>query len=235
MTDTEIYNVIKQRIIEKRIMESPENPIVIPKVTPKVPPRYKKVDFLTKIWSESCFNECILLDIETTGLSPYQNNIIEIAAIRYRKGVECEKFFTLIKPPEKISSRITKITGITNEMVEQCPPIEDVIHNFFGFIQDSILVAYNASFDLNFLHQNASKHNLMITNNVIDALQVCRKLYPDFENHKLCTVCDNFNIDLTNAHRARNDVRATAKVLFNCYEKYNSSPANIRTRRKICY
>jgi DNA polymerase-3 subunit alpha (Gram-positive type) len=114
-------------------------------------------------------------------------------------------------------------------MVKNCPPIEAVIHNFFGFIQDSILVAYNASFDLNFLHYNAAKENLFITNNVIDALQVCRKLYPDFDNHKLCTVCDNFNIELTNAHRARNDARATAKVLFNCYEKYINM-----TENKLC-
>ena len=225
MIDTEIQNSIKQGIIEDIIKYTSESP----KITPKVEPKYKKVDFLTKKWANNCFDECVLIDIETTGLSPHQNNIIEIAAIRYRKGIECEKFFTLIKPPEDISSRITKITGITNEMVKNCPTIETVIHNFYGFIQDSILVAYNASFDLNFLHYNAAKENLLITNNVIDALQVCRKLYPDFDNHKLCTVCDNFNIELTNAHRARNDARATAKVLFNCYEKYINM-----TENKLC-
>lgn len=225
MIDAEIHNSIKQRIIEDIAKYCSEDT----KTTSNEEPKYKKVDFLTKKWSNSCFDECVLLDIETTGLSPHQNNIIEIAAIRYRKGIECEKFFTLIKPPVDISSRITKITGITNEMVKNCPPIESVIHNFYGFIQNSILVAYNASFDLNFLHHNAAKENLLITNNVIDALQVCRKLYPDFDNHKLCTVCENFKIDLTNAHRARNDARATAKILFYCYEKYINMMQN-----KLC-
>jgi hypothetical protein len=94
---------------------------------------YKKVNLLTKKWSEACEKEFVSLDIETTGLSPENDKIIEITAIRYKNFIEIEKFSTLINPQILISSRITKINGITNDMVKDSPTIEQSIQDFYNF------------------------------------------------------------------------------------------------------
>jgi DNA polymerase-3 subunit alpha (Gram-positive type) len=88
------------------------------------------------------------------------------------------------------------------------------------FIGDSIIVAHNASFDMGFLQINAAKANIEFKNNVIDTLQLCRKLYPYFENHKLDTICENLSINMEKYHRARNDARATAQIFFCCIKDF---------------
>lgn len=180
---------------------------------------YKKVNLLTKKWSAACEKEFVSLDIETTGLSYENDKIIEITAIRYINFIETEKFSTLINPQIPISSRITKINGITNDMVKDSPTIEKSIKDFYNFIGDSILVAHNASFDMNFLSCKAKNYGLEITNNVIDTLQVCRKLY-NFENNKLGTVCKNLNINMSQYHRAESDARACGEVIIKSIDEY---------------
>lgn len=182
--------------------------------------KYKKVNLLTKKWSEACFEEFIALDIETTGFMPNRDHIIEIAAIKYKNGIESEKFITLIKPPIKISAKITSINNITNEMVANSPSIEEIIPKFCNFVKDSIIVAHNASFDVNFIEYVANKNNLDIDNAVVDTLQICRKLYPNFENHKLGTICSKLGIELIDAHRAKSDARACASIVLKCIELY---------------
>lgn len=95
-------------------------------------------------------NYCVL-DLETTGLSPYENEIIEIAMLRVRGGSVQQIFQTLVHPEHRISRFITNLTGISNEMVETSPAIEDVIGDAFQFLGEDLIVGHNVSFDLRFL------------------------------------------------------------------------------------
>lgn len=148
----------------------------------------------------------IVLDIETTGLSPVDNDIIEIAAIEIKNGSIVNKFDTLINPGYCIPSFITGLTGITNQMVCTAPFINDVIPNLVDFVGDLPIIAHNASFDMRFISSNCKKCGFCINNEVIDTLKVSRQLYPDFSSHKLDVIANNLGVNVENAHRAMADV-----------------------------
>ena len=96
-------------------------------------------------------NKYIAFDIETTGLDPMYDEIIEIGAIKIENGKEIETFSTLIKPEYEINDFITELTGITNEMVQNAPKINEVLTRFMDFIKDSIILGHNINFDINFI------------------------------------------------------------------------------------
>lgn len=155
----------------------------------------------------------IVLDTETTGFDPSKNELIEIAAIKYENYNKIDEFQTLIKPNEPISSYIQHLTGITNEMVENAPSIEDVLPKFLDFVGNTVLVAHNAHFDINFLYDNVLRYcNLILNNDFIDTLRLSRKFFPQSDSHSLAAMCDMLEITNRNAHRALSDCQATNEL-----------------------
>ncbi len=152
----------------------------------------------------------VAIDVETTGLSPFNNELIEISAIKYNKNKKIDTFSTLIKPKIKIPYYITKITGITNEMVQNAPQIEKVMPELICFIGEHALVAHNANFDYKFI-QNYSG-NSFSKNKVIDTVAIGRKLYPELPNHKLGTIAKHIGITEDGFHRAEFDCECCAKI-----------------------
>lgn len=134
----------------------------------------------------------VAIDVETTGLSPIKNELIEISAIKYKGNKKIGAFTTLIKPKERIPYYITNITGITNEMVKNSPFVEEVMPNLIEFIGNNPIVAHNANFDYKFI-QNYS-NNSFSKNKLIDTVQIGRMLYPTLENHKLGTIAKYIGI-----------------------------------------
>ena len=166
----------------------------------------------------------VVFDIETTGLSPHDDEIIEIGAVRVDNinSSNHKTFQILIKPSRKISSRITKITGITNDMLDDCKCIDHHIKEFKEFIGDLPLVAHNATFDCGFMSNAFKKHGLEFNNHVIDTLQLSRKALPQLENHKLITIKEHLRIKSDRNHRALDDAIATLRVYaFSIDELYN--------------
>lgn len=157
--------------------------------------------------------EYIVFDTETTGLNAAENTLIEIAAVKM-KGMEIiEEWTTLIDPEVEISAKITELTGITNDMVKGQPKLAEALPKFREFVQDAVLVAHNAEFDLGFISVCASRIGMPEWNNpVMDTLPLARKLYPSEKNYKLKTLTHKFSVDLINAHRALDDTVATARV-----------------------
>jgi DNA polymerase-3 subunit epsilon len=151
----------------------------------------------------------IVIDTETTGLSHYSNEIIEIAAIRIVNGKIVDKFQTLVKPHNVISPSITKITGITNDMVKNSPDILDVLPDFFKFIGNTPLVGHNITFDLRFLNSYLEDN---LTNSLADTMLIARKKLPNLDNHKLETIVRLLNITDHQDHRALSDCNITYKV-----------------------
>lgn len=151
-----------------------------------------------------------VFDFETSGLSPMNDRVIEMAALRIRGGKVVGEFSTLVKIDRPLPAKITEITGLTDADVEL--GIDDVtaFKILNRFIGDSILVAHNATFDLAFLHYNLMRlANRTFDNPFIDTLTISRDRYT--YPHKLENMCQRLGIGLTGAHRALNDV-------YGCYE-----------------
>ena len=156
----------------------------------------------------------MIVDIETTGLSRHRHKITEISAIKFQNGKVVDEFTTLINPERPISKFITKLTGIDNEMVKDAPLIQDIIQDFHNFTKDSHFVAHNATFDFNFLNHATKKHlNEEMKNNILCTCKLARRLLPELPNKKLGTVCEHFEINNEQAHRAKGDALATTRIL----------------------
>ena len=157
-----------------------------------------------------------VVDIETTGLSPDSCEIIEISAIKYVNFEKVSSFSTLIKPQNRISYFITKLTGITNDMVKDAPDISTAILDFQGYIGKDILMGYNVNFDINFLYDNLMRcHNIPLTNDFVDVLRFARKALPDLKNRSQTTVAEYYGISAFGAHRAERD----CEICNACYLK----------------
>ena len=186
-------------------------------------------------------NDYTVIDIETTGFDLVYNSIIEVAAVRVRGGEVQDKYASLIKPQKHyyvseggeeseryyyVDEYITKLTGITNEMLEGAPEAAEVLHGFVKFIGDDLLVAHNANFDINFLYEIMSKViGQHLRNDFIDTMRLSRKLFPTSEHHRACDLAKNCGVPYENAHRALNDSMITCasfekmrEIVANTYE-----------------
>ncbi|RKD34765.1 PolC-type DNA polymerase III [Thermohalobacter berrensis] len=161
--------------------------------------------------------EYVVFDIETTGLSPTNDKITEIGAVKIRNNEIVDRFNQLINPEVEIPEKIVKLTGITNELVKDKPTIEEVLPKFIDFIGDSVIVAHNANFDTSFIKENCRRLDLNLNNPILDTLELTRALFPKLKSHRLNKVCEHLNVKLENHHRAVDDSEATAKVLLKCF------------------
>ena len=166
--------------------------------------------------SQSFLEDYTIVDIETTGLSPANNEIIELSAIKIRNNNIVEKFSTLVKPSSKINSFITGLTGITNDMVKNAPSINNVLEEFLKFVSNDCIIGHNINFDLRFIKHNLQKHlNTDLENTSIDTVKVARKFCPKLSSYKLSNLATHFNIDTSGHHRALKDCEMT----FDIYNK----------------
>ena len=157
----------------------------------------------------------VVFDIETTGLSKETESITEIGAVKVVDGKIIDRFSTFVNPERPIPAEITKLTGITNEMVADAPVITEILPKFLEFCQDAVLVAYNANFDTGFIRLNAErKCGIEVKNTVLDTLELSRSLLPELKKHKLDIVCEQLGVSLEGHHRAVNDAEATAEVFL---------------------
>ena len=157
-----------------------------------------------------------VIDIETTGLDPRFDEIIELAAIHYENDVETSRFQTLVKPENEISDFITELTGITNEMLATAPSICSILPNFRNFVGDSIVIGHNVNFDINFIYDFSEYNSLSpFSNDFVDTMRISRRLYKELPNHKLSTLVSYFDVDHPVEHRALADCIST----YCCYLK----------------
>ncbi len=154
----------------------------------------------------------VAFDLETTGLSVEDNCIIEIGALKVRDGVVADRFMTFVCPKEPVSKRITEITGITGEMVEDAPSPEVVIKKFVEFCEDDILIGHNLMFDFAFTAKCAKSFGLKFDHKGIDTLKIARHVCSDMPSKSLGNLCEHFGIVNSSAHRAYHDALATAKL-----------------------
>ncbi len=154
----------------------------------------------------------IAFDIETTGLNPLENEIIEIGALKVRDGKVADRFIEFIRPLAPISPMITNLTGITNEMVAGAKTRCQVVGDFLDFCENDVLIGHNVIFDYSFVKCSAMQDGLAFEKIGIDTLKIAKKVHADLDSKSLGSLCSHYHIENKAAHRAYHDALATAKL-----------------------
>ena len=159
----------------------------------------------------------VVFDLETTGLSPSKGDrIVSIAGVRVVKGrvLRREVFHSFVNPGRPISASATRVHGITDEAVMNAPVIEDVLPRFRRFVGESILVAHNAGFDMNFLTMEEGNAGVRFDMPVLDTMLLSMAIHTDADGHGLDVAADRFGVEIPpgERHTALGDTLATAEV-----------------------
>lgn len=163
-----------------------------------------------------CIDNYTVIDLETTGLDPKQDAIIEVSALQVVNGKVQNTFLSLVNPTFEIPSLITCITGITDEMVAGMPEIQQLLPAIRDFIGDSILVGHNVCFDINFLYDRFTSAGFgPLSNDYVDTCSIARRVLPNLSTYRLKMVAEQLGIEELPTHRAHDDCISTML----CYEK----------------
>lgn len=157
--------------------------------------------------------EYVVFDTETTGFTPFSDQMIEIGAVTIKNGEIIDRFDEFINPNRKLPKKIVELTNITDEMLKDADTEENVTRRFMAFVGDDPMVAHNAKFDIGFISAAMSKYNIgEFDKTVIDTMSLARMLYPNWRNHKLSTLVKELEVpwDESAHHRADYDSEGTA-------------------------
>lgn len=169
---------------------------------------------MTNITSDIPADTLVVLDFETTGLSPDQGDrAIEIGAVKIVDGIFVERFQKLMNPGFAISGFISQYTGITNAMLRNAAPCSEVMAEFHEFLGDHNLVAHNASFDRKFLDAELSGISRSYAGSFSCSMLLSRRILQDAANHKLETLVRHLNIEAEGSfHRALYDAEMAGRI-----------------------
>lgn len=157
----------------------------------------------------------IAIDLETTGLEPSKAQIIEVAAVKFRKGKEIAKFSSLVNPGRKIPFIVTDITGISDEDVASAPTFEGIKKELEEFIGENPIVGHNVAFDLNFLKANG----LQFSSSVFDTWKLATIAFTGFPSYSLENIAPRLGLDPGSSHRAYDDARLSGNLFLRIGEE----------------
>ncbi len=163
----------------------------------------------------------VAIDIETTGLDYETDAITEIGAVRFNGNRVEAEWSSLINPNRSIPPAITQLTGISNEMVRNAPPMRAIINELAAFVGDSPVLGHNVGFDLAFLQ----RYNIGVSNDVLDTYELAAVLLPTASRYNLSALAQSLGIPiLEDAHRALADARVTHSVFTRLYDRALQMP-----------
>jgi DNA polymerase-3 subunit epsilon len=177
--------------------------------------------FLGKFMQDKNADTVVVLDFETTGLSPFQGDrVIEIGAVLVENGKFKDRFQKLMNPGFRISRFIEDYTGITNNMLKDAPPCAEVMAEFAGWIGDHNLVAHNASFDQRFLDAELGRIGRKYSGTFACSMLIARRVYQEAPSHSLRSLVEFNNIATDGVyHRALADSEMTARLWLHMLNK----------------
>ena len=150
----------------------------------------------------------ISIDLETTGLNPKLDKIIEIGAVKVVEGQIVDTYSALVNPGRRLEERITELTGITDADLEGKPYIEEILPEVMAFLGDMPLLGHSVLFDYSFLKKAAVNQKLTFEKQAVDTLRIARRYLTELEHRSLDYLCDYYHIP-HHAHRALADAQAT--------------------------
>lgn len=179
--------------------------------------------------------ELIAVDLEMTGLQVKTDRILEIGAVRLVDGQLRDTFQTFVNPHRRIDARITELTGIRPEMVEDAPEAEEALRKFLEFAGEAPFLGHNVIFDYSFLKQCAVNHKISLERSALDTLKIARKVLKEPEKKSLEALCGYFQIDREHAHRAVDDAKATAELFLMLQQKYQQQEPGLFVPKPLHY
>lgn len=183
-------------------------------------------------------NDYTVIDIETTGLVPGVDEILEIAAFKYRDNNIVDNFSSLVKV-NSIPDFIEKLTGINDKMIKEASTIIDnIIKEFYDFIGDDILVGYNVNFDINFLYDNLYETTgIELKNNFIDIMVIAKRVLKGLDKYSQENVAKHYNINTDNLHRALDNCKVCSMIFDNLkkdiIQKYDNLEKFYKNKKAI--
>lgn len=171
--------------------------------------------------------EYIALDLETTGIDPKRDKILEIGAARVRDGKILESYLTFVDHRIRIPSFITELTGITDEMVAGAPALSEAVTGFLDFCGGGTpILGHNILFDYSFLKKAAVNMGKEFERQGIDTCRIARKFMAEPKKKSLESLCSYYSIDREHCHRAYDDAVAASR-LYDCLKRdfFSVSPA----------
>ena len=165
----------------------------------------------------------VALDIETTGLDPHTDAILEIGVVRFTERRVEGEFNTLINPGRPVPPFVTQLTGITDQMVREAPSISKVLPELADFVGDTPILGHNVSFDLSFLR----KHKLFGLSEALDTYELAAVLLPTASRYNLGALGQLLGIPLPATHRALDDARVTRMVYLKLLETAHQVPVKV--------
>ena len=158
-------------------------------------------------------SEFVAFDLETTGLNPESDTIIEIGAVILKNGKEMERFQTFVDPQRKLDQKIVDLTGITDGMLAGAPKIEEVLPQFLEFVGGRVLVAHNAKFDTSFIRNACRQLGYTYALTSVDTLSLSQQLMPQLNRFKLDIVAKALKLPNFNHHRAADDANICGQIM----------------------
>lgn len=181
----------------------------------------------------------VCIDLETTGLNPKTDRIIEIGIVRVQDNEVVQEWETLVNPGRNLEERITELTGIKDEQLASAPMVEEVLPTLLEIVGDNPLLGHGVLFDYSFVKKAAVNRKMVFEKDGIDTLRIARKYLTDLESRGLGYLCKYYGIN-HNAHRALGDARATVELyrkltkLFYEKEEMQGDKSLFRPKR-LCY
>lgn len=182
----------------------------------------------------------VCIDLETTGLDPKRDKIIEIGVVKVERNKVVREWETYVNPNRKLEERIVELTGIQDEQLSKAPKIGEVLPALFEMLGNDVLLGHRIMFDYSFIKKAAVDHKLSFERSGIDTLKIARKYLADLESRGLGYLCEYYGI-CHKAHRALEDARATVelyrKLTESFYEKEltEGGPDHLFRPRPLCY
>jgi len=173
------------------------------------------------------------LDLETTGLNPKYDKIIEVGAVKVRNGEIIDRFQQLIRPGIALPEKITGLTGITQEELLEAKDSEEVIPQILDFLEDDVILGHSVMFDYSFLKKAAVNQNLWKPEQShlgIDTLRLSRIYLPELPSRRLTDLCLHYGIE-HHAHRALGDAESTSQ-LYSIFVKELGKNQTLEEREK---
>lgn len=163
---------------------------------------------------KGCVPDCTVVDLETTGLDPDNDTIIEVAALRVRDLQAVEEYSALIRMDRPLPESIVQLTGITDETLEESGiPLGEALQALVAFMGNDVLLIHNASFDLAFLEKGLARLGLPAPNNKsLDTCRLARKAFLNVPDYKLSTLAGYYKIEQVVQHRALDDCKTALEV-----------------------
>lgn len=180
-------------------------------------------------------NTYIAVDLETTGLDPKMDKIMEIGAVKVEEGRITDTYSRLVDPRRHLEERTTALTGITDAMLEGAPGIENVIGDLIDFCGGLPLLGHHVIFDFSFLKRAAVNHNLKFEREGIDTLKLCRLFMPEEEKKNLSAACDYYQVSMKDAHRALADAMAAHGLYQKLLHQYGGETPEAFAAKPLIY